>query len=115
MADAETARTAREATIGDECHFVAHALSVKRSGGGKHFAHAGAALWPFIANDEYIAFLEFLFVHGFEAGFFRVEAARRPFEYKVFHARYFYNCAFGCEVAFEHHHATFITQRFVVR
>src|SRR3954453_22693100 len=43
MPDAEAARGAGEASIGDERHLVAHALPVERSGGGEHLAHAGAA------------------------------------------------------------------------
>src|SRR5581483_9921539 len=44
MAHAEAARRAGETAVGDERHLVAHALAVKRGGGGEHLAHAGAPL-----------------------------------------------------------------------
>src|SRR5436853_3881860 len=54
MADAETAGCAREAAVGDQRHFSAHALAVESRRGGEHFAHAGAALRALVADDEYI-------------------------------------------------------------
>src|SRR5665213_1377047 len=52
VADAEAAGRAREPAIGDECDLVAHPLPVERCRGRQHFAHAGAALGPFVADDE---------------------------------------------------------------
>src|SRR5690606_15486111 len=76
MADAETARRAREAPVGDERKFVAHALAVKRRRRREHLAHARSALWALVADDQHLAFLVLLVSHRLEAGFFAVEAAR---------------------------------------
>ena len=57
MADAEAARRAGEAAVGDERDLVAHALAVERRRGGEHLAHAGAAARALVADDEHLAFL----------------------------------------------------------
>src|SRR4051812_40633418 len=51
MADAEAAGGAGETSIGDERHFVAHALAVERGGGGQHLTHAGTAARALVADD----------------------------------------------------------------
>src|SRR4029078_1263571 len=50
MAHAETARGAREASLRDHRDFFSRALSVKRGRGREHFAHAGTAARPFVAD-----------------------------------------------------------------
>jgi hypothetical protein len=57
MADAEAARGAGEAAVGDQRHLVAHALAVDRRRGRQHLAHAGAALGALVADDDDVAFL----------------------------------------------------------
>src|SRR5579883_1478693 len=48
MTDAEAARAAREATVGDQRHVLAGALAVKRGRRRQHLAHAGAAARSFV-------------------------------------------------------------------
>src|SRR3546814_19677534 len=52
VADAEAARGAGEAPVGDQRHLVAHALAVDRRGSGQQLAHAGAALGARVAGDD---------------------------------------------------------------
>src|SRR6516225_11379021 len=73
--DAEAARRAGKAAVGNQRDLGAHALSVQRGRGGEHFAHAGPALGPLVADDEHVAFLILTIFHRFEAGFFAVKAA----------------------------------------
>src|SRR5690606_36017562 len=95
MADAEPARRARETSIGDERHLVAHALPVKGRRGGEHFAHAGPALRAFISDDENLALLVIALLDRLEGFFLAVEAARRTTELQMvlLHARYLHNGA----------------------
>ena len=101
MADAEAARRAGEAPVGDQRDLVAHALAVKRRGGRQHLAHAGAAARALVADDEHVAFLVVLVLHRLEAGLLAVEAARRAGELQVRHAGDLHDRAFGREVALE--------------
>ena len=57
VADAEAARGAGEAAVGDQRDLVAHALAVERRRGRQHLAHAGAALGALVADDEDVAVL----------------------------------------------------------
>ena len=57
MADAEAARGAREAAVGDQRDLLADALAVERRRGRQHLAHAGAALGALVADDDDVAFL----------------------------------------------------------
>src|SRR5689334_15393919 len=52
MADAEAARRAREAAIGDERDLAAGALTVERCRRRQHLTHARPAARPFVADDE---------------------------------------------------------------
>src|SRR4029079_17116057 len=85
MADAEPARGAREASIGDQRDFFARALAVKRGRGREHFAHAGTAARPLVADHQNIAFFVFAVLHRIEAGLFAVEATRRAAELERLH------------------------------
>src|SRR5262245_24877745 len=97
MADAEAARGAGEAPVGDEGDLVAHALSIDRRRGRQHFAHAGTAARPLIADDQHIAFLVLALCHRLETSLFRIEATRRAGELQLFHAGHFDDGAFGRE------------------
>src|SRR5690349_2571053 len=101
MADAEAARRAGEAAIGNQRDLGAHALSVECSRGRQHLAHAGSALGPLVADHQDVAFLVLTVFHCFEAGFLTVEAARRTGELQTLHACHFHDRAFGCEIALE--------------
>ncbi len=105
MADAEAAGGAGEASVGDQRHLVAHALSIERGGGGKHLAHAGTALRPLIADDQHVAFLVGALGHRLEAGLLAVEAAGRPGEFLVLQPRHLHDGAVRREVALQPDHA----------
>ena len=99
MADAEAARRAGEAAVGDERHLVAHALAIDGGGGRQHLAHAGAAARALVADDEDFAFLVFLVLDRVEAGLFAVEAARRSAEFQFGHAGNLHDRAIRREIA----------------
>ncbi len=103
MADAEAPRRARETTVGDKSNFFAHALTGKRGGGGQHFAHAGAACGPFIADHQHFALFIGAGLNGLEGLFFAFKHAGRADEALVLgrDARDFDDRAFGCKVAFQ--------------
>ena len=86
MADAEAARRAREAPVGDQRDFLAHALAVERGGGRQHLAHARAALGAFVADDDDRAFLDLARLDGREAIFLAFEHLRRAAELQPLHA-----------------------------
>src|SRR3546814_16282128 len=80
MADAEASRRAREAPVGDQRHLFAHALAVKRRRGRQHLAHAGAALRPFVADDDDRTFLDLTRLARGEAILLALEHMRRAAE-----------------------------------
>src|SRR5690606_4688226 len=99
MADAEAARGAREAAIGDQRDLLAHAEAIERGGGREHFAHARAALGPFVADDDDFAGLDVASLDRGEGVFLAIEAARRPFELKARHASNLHDRAIRREAA----------------
>src|SRR6185312_6528214 len=80
VADTEPARRSGEASVSDQRDFAAHALPVERGRRRQHFAHAGAALRPLVADHKHVAFPIFLIFYGVEARFFAVETTRRSGE-----------------------------------
>ncbi len=52
MPDAEAARAARKAAVGDQRHLLAQPLAIERRGGRQHLPHARAALGSLIADDD---------------------------------------------------------------
>src|SRR6185312_8700393 len=95
MADAEAARRAGEAAVGDQRHLLAHALAVERRRGRQHLAHARAAARSLVTDDENLAFLVGALLHRLEAGFLAVEAVRRTGELQRLHAGDLHDAAFG--------------------
>src|SRR5438874_10103616 len=76
MADAEAARRAGEAAVGDERDLAAGALAVERRRCRQHLAHAGAAARALVADDEDVALLVLPLLDAGEARLLAVEAAR---------------------------------------
>src|SRR5215469_16946579 len=101
MADTETARRAGKAAVGDQRDLGAHALAIKCGRGREHFAHAGSAFGPFVADDQHVAFLVLTIFYRFEAGFLTVKAACRTGELQTLHACHFHDRPFGREIAFQ--------------
>ena len=101
MADAETARCAGEAAVGDERDLAAHALPGQRRRRLQHLTHARTALRPFVANDDHVAFLVRLVLHGRERVFFAIEATRRTGELQIRHTGNFHDRAVGREITLE--------------
>src|SRR3954453_9363175 len=105
MADAEPVARAREPAVRDQRHLLAPALADQRAGRRQHLAHAGAALWPLVADDDDVALLVGAFADRLERVLLAVETARRPGELQPFHAGNLYDRPLRREVALEHHHA----------
>src|SRR5260221_2463446 len=76
MADAEAARRAGEAAVGDQRDLAAGALAVERRRRRQHLAHARPAARPLVADDKDVAFLVLALVDAREALLLAVEAAR---------------------------------------
>src|SRR6185437_15160887 len=115
MADAEAARCAGETPVGDERDFFAVALAVERGRRRQHFAHAGAAARPFVADDQDVAVLVLPVLDRVEAGFLAIEAARRSTKLQRLHSCDLHDRAVGCEITSEPDHAPGGQQRLVGR
>src|SRR5436305_11418325 len=77
MADTEPSGSAREAAVGDQGDLAAHALPGQRRRGREHFAHAGTAARPLIANDDDLAFFVGFLLDRLEGVLFPIEAPGR--------------------------------------
>src|SRR5207247_3607282 len=76
VADAEPARRAGEAPVGNQRDRFAQARTDDRAGDREHLAHAGSPARPLVADDDDVAGLDFLGLDSLERGFFAVEDAR---------------------------------------
>src|SRR3989338_3437938 len=56
VADHHPMGSSGEPAVGNQGHILMQSVSCKCRGGRKHFPHARAALWPFIADDDCISF-----------------------------------------------------------
>src|ERR1043166_6720334 len=101
MADAEAARRAGEAPVGDERDLAVGALAVERGGRGKHLAHPGTAARPLVPDHQHVAFAVLACRDRREARLFAVEAARRAGELQVFHPGDLHDRALRREVALQ--------------
>src|SRR5690348_14970069 len=111
MADAEAAGGAGEAAIGDERDLVAHALAIDRRGRRQHLAHAGAAAWALIADDQNLARLVFALAHGLERIFLAVEAMRRAGKFESLHPGDLHDRTLRSKVTLKTDHATGFRKR----
>ena len=102
VANAQAARGAGEAAIGQQCHLVAHALAVKQGGNAQHLAHAGAALGAFVADHQHIAGLVLHGLHGVLRFFFRVENPRRALVHQRLEACGLEQSAIRAQITLEH-------------
>ncbi len=110
MADTETARTAREASIGDQRHFVGNALAVERRGRGQHFPHSRAAFWSLIPDDNDVAFGIRPGLDRGESVFFTIEDPGGSAMFQMFQSCYFYNRPLRRQRPFEPNDASGIRQ-----
>src|SRR5437867_7973488 len=92
---------AGEAAVGQQTDFVSKSFAVKCPCNGEHLAHAGSALWSFIANDDDIAGLDLPFHNRVEGVLFTLEDASRSFEPQNSHPGDFYYGALRREIAFQ--------------
>ena len=53
VSDAQPARAAGEATVGDERHVLPQRHPLEHAGERQHLAHARAAAWSFVAHDDH--------------------------------------------------------------
>ena len=110
MTDRQAGRSAGKTPVRDERAGFSQTLRLEVTGGVEHFLHAGPALWPFIADDDDIACLDFI---AQDAGDRRVLAfidARRSVEDQdaLVHARGLHDAAFGRKVAEQHGQAAIL-------
>ena len=100
VADHEAVCGAGKTAVGEQSDGIAEASADESGGDGEHLAHAGAAFGSFVADHDYIAGLDLIFLDGGESSFFVVENARWTAKMLVIVAGNFYDAAFGSEIAF---------------
>src|SRR5260221_3926133 len=86
MADADPAGRAGEPAIGDKRNLAAHALPGQRRRGGEHFAHAGTAARPLIADHDDLALFVGLLLDRLEGILFAIEAVCGTGKSQIRHA-----------------------------
>ena len=101
VADNEAVAAAGESAVGDEGDVVAESFAHDGGGGRQHFSHAGASFGAFVADDEDVAFLDFVVEDGLEGGFFGVEGFGSAAEMEAFFAADFGDGAGFGEIAVE--------------
>ena len=69
----------------------------------EHFAHAGSALRPLIANHNHVVVFDLTGLHGFEGVFFAIEDPRGTLMNRALVSRHFDYAAFRRQIAFENH------------
>jgi hypothetical protein len=105
VAGHQAVRCAAETAVGQEGDGVAESCADQSGGDGEHFAHARAAFWSFITNDDDVARLDFIFVDFGEGRFFAVEDASGATEIRSVVSRNLNDAAFGCQIASENDQA----------
>ena len=80
VADAESARSAREPSVGDERNGFADRHAFEKAGERQHLAHAGPTSRSFVAHDDDISFVQQPFHRGRCRRFLAVEHPRRTTE-----------------------------------
>ena len=101
VTDNEAVAAAGESAVGEKGDVVAEAFAHDGGGGGEHFSHAGSAFGSFVADDEDVAFLDFVVEDGLEGGFFGVKGFGSAAELEAFFAADFGDGAGFGEVAVE--------------
>ena len=99
VSDDESVGATAEATVCEESDVGTESGAHDGGGGCEHFGHSGAALRPFVANDDDVAFLDASLFESGEHEFFGVEAAGGSGEDESFLAGDFGNGAFGADIA----------------
>ena len=99
VANNEAVAAAGESAVGDEGDMVAKPFAHDGGGGRQHFSHAGSAFGAFVADDEDVAFLDFVVEDGLEGGFFGVEGFSSAAEVEAFFAADFGDGAGFGEIA----------------
>jgi hypothetical protein len=92
------ARRAGKASIGQQRHLLAHALTIEERRNAQHLAHAGPATRPFVADDEHVARTHLARAHLRRAGLLAVEDARTAIEGERLQARDLDQPAFRAKV-----------------
>src|SRR6056300_1448828 len=106
MTHYETVGTARETTVGNQCHGFAQTLAHDGAGGFQHFRHARSAFGPTVTNHDHVTGNNFLLVNGLVGFGFTVVDLGRATEPESFLAGNFGNGALFGEVAVENPNMT---------
>ena len=80
VADDKAVRAAGESAVGHQRHVVAQAGAHDGRSRREHLGHAGAALGPFVADDDHVALFDLLLLERGEHVFFGVEDLGRAAE-----------------------------------
>lgn len=103
VTDHKAMAAAGETAIGDEGHVLAQALAHDGGGRAQHLSHAGAAFGAFHADDDDVAFFDFVFEDGVQGFLFGLENNGFAGETEAFFAGDFADGTLWAEVAFEDH------------
>ena len=113
--DANAARRAGEAPVGQQRDLLAHLLAVDQRGDAEHLAHAGPAARALVADHQHVAFLVVALAHRGGAIVLRIEHARGAFERARLQPRDFQQRAVRREIALQHHEPAVGPQRIAGR
>src|ERR1700753_159702 len=98
MADAEAAGSTGGPPVRDESDRAPQALPGQCRRGGQHFAHAGTAARPFIANHNDLALFVGLLLNRLEGVLFPIETTGRTGKFQTRHTRDLHDRAFRREI-----------------
>src|SRR5216683_5903708 len=115
MADAEAAGGTGEPAVGDQRDLATRALPGQRRRGREHFAHAGTAARPLIADHDDLALFVSPLLHRLEGVLFAIEAASRTGKFQIRHAGDLYDRAFGRKIPLQADHTASDGDRLVGR
>ena len=99
MADHKAASCAGETAVSDQGDGLAEARARQCASDAEHFSHSRTTAGTFIANDQHVAWLNLIVVHGGKSFLFGIEDARRPTMLVAMMVRNFHYGAFRREIS----------------
>ncbi len=104
MSDAQSRRSSGEASVGDQCAFLAEVSALDIRGGVEHLLHTRASLWSLVGNYHAVARLHLSAEYSLASVLLRVEAHGRTLEMpqRLVHAGRLHHASVFGDVAEEH-------------
>ena len=111
MADDKSMRAAGETPVCDQGNILAQSSPHDSTRGREHFAHAGTAAWPLVADDNHIPFLDFVSKNGLKGFFLGFKNAGTPAEFLALLAADFCYGTLRRQVTLEDHKVAVLFDR----